>query len=368
MDLPLPPFLFVICQAGAEAALKHELRGLWPDLRLAFSRPGFLTFKRAPDSAIRADTDLRSVFARTWGFSLGHVTGRTPEDVAAEVWRLAGPQRYRHLHVWARDTAPPGEHGFELGLTAAVMEAGQRLAAQQPGVAAGAKPLAVNLLARSGELVLDCVQVEPDQWWVGFHRATTLPTRWPGGVPKLDLPPHAVSRAYRKMNEALLWSGFPITSGDRCVEIGSAPGGACQALLDRGLLVTGIDPAEMHPEVAAHPHFTHLRARGADLKRREFRGVKWLIVDSNVAPSHTLDTVEHIVTHRQVNVRGLLLTLKLLEWELAEAIPAYLERIRGWGYEYVRARQLAFNRQEICVAALRRRAWRRTPRGKTRHG
>ena len=48
---------------------------------------------------------------------------------------------------------------------------------------------------------------------------------------------------------------------------------------------------------------------------------------------------------------GLLLTLKLLDWKLAEEIPSYLGRIRSWGYRRVQARQLAHNRQEICVAA-----------------
>jgi hypothetical protein len=28
-----------------------------------------------------------------------------------------------------------------------------------------------------------------------------------------------------------------------------------------------------------------------------------------------------------------------------------LERVRGWGYNIVRARQLVSNRQEVCVAA-----------------
>jgi 23S rRNA (cytidine2498-2'-O)-methyltransferase len=245
-------------------------------------------------------------------------------------------------------------------LTDRAQAIGQLVAARQPRPET-AKPLPVNLLARAGDAILDCILVAPDQWWIGCHRASSLPTRWPGGVPKIDLPPHAVSRAYLKMQEALLWSGLPIEPGDRCVEIGSSPGGSCQALLDRGLLVAGIDPAEMHEALLAHPNFTHRRARAADLKRREFRGVKWLMVDSNVAPKHTLDTVEHIVTNRQVNVRGMLLTLKLLEWSLADEIPDFLARIRSWGYEHVRARQLAYDRQEICVAALPRRSLRRKP-------
>ena len=43
------------------------------------------------------------------------------------------------------------------------------------------------------------------------------------------LPTDAVSRAYLKMQEALLWSEFNLNPGERCVEIGSAPGGASLA-------------------------------------------------------------------------------------------------------------------------------------------
>ncbi len=177
----------------------------------------------------------------------------------------------------------------------------------------------------------------------------------PGGLRDVALPSDAVSRAYLKMDEALDWSGLPIRAGQLFVEIGCAPGGASQALLARGLNVIGIDPASVDPRVLEHPRFTHIRKRGADVRRRDFRGVSWLAADMNVAPQYTLDTVEEIVTHEAVNIRGLILTLKLVEWNLADEIPAYLERVRRWGYKHVRARQLAHNRQEICVAALRRR-------------
>ena len=133
------------------------------------------------------------------------------------------------------------------------------------------------------------------------------------------------------------------------------PGGSCQALLHRGLLVAGIDPAAMHPTLLAHPRFVHIRKRAADVRRRDFRQVRWLVADMNVAPTFTLDAAEAIVGHRQVNIRGLLLTLKLLDWKLAEQVPDYLARVRSWGFPYVRARQLQFNRQEICVAAFRRK-------------
>jgi 23S rRNA (cytidine2498-2'-O)-methyltransferase len=168
-----------------------------------------------------------------------------------------------------------------------------------------------------------------------------------------------ISRAYHKMQEALLWSQLPVSAGELCVEIGCAPGGSAQALLDRGLRVIGIDPAAVDERLRAHPHFVHVQKRASDVKRRDFARARWLVADSNVAPQTTLDVVEAIVTHRDVHLRGLLLTLKLLDWTFVEQIPEYLDRIRSWGYRDVRARQLAANRREFCVAATRSRQQRR---------
>ena len=162
-----------------------------------------------------------------------------------------------------------------------------------------------------------------------------------------------VSRAYLKMNEALRWSQLPIVEGDLCVELGSAPGGSCQALLERGLQVTGIDPGVMDPRVLRHPNFTHVRARAGDFKRKEFSSTRWLVADANIAPQNTLEAVEHIVTNRRVHIEGMLITLKILDWAMTDQIDDYLDRIRSWGYRHVRARQLAFNRRELCVMAAR---------------
>ena len=75
-------------------------------------------------------------------------------------------------------------------------------------------------IARPGELVLDCVVVEEDLWWAGYHRAATVMSRYPGGMLDLTLPEDAVSRAWLKMEEALRWSRLPLTAGDRVAEIG----------------------------------------------------------------------------------------------------------------------------------------------------
>ena len=111
---------------------------------------------------------------------------------------------------------------------------------------------------------------------------------------------------------------------DECVEIGCAPGGASQALLDRGLFVTGIDPADVDPAVLEHPRFRHLKKRGKEVRRQEFLGVRWLAADMNIAPEATLDEVEAIVTHPGVTIRGMVLTLKFSDWSVAERLPEFV--------------------------------------------
>jgi 23S rRNA (cytidine2498-2'-O)-methyltransferase len=351
MNLERPHFVFVTCQVGAEGAVKKELARLEPGFRFAFSRPGFLTFKAPPE--LRVPRDLELVFGRAYGYSLGKVRGAAPDELAAQVWALFGDRPARRVHAWSRDQRAAGDHGYEPGITAEAQAAAEAIVRHAPRPDTLAPHAAdPRRAAKPDEFVLDCVLVEPDEWWIGYHRAGPPVTRWPGGIMPLDLPAAAVSRAWLKMEEALRWSELPIPVGARVVEIGSAPGGSSQALLARGFEVTGVDPAEMHPDVVANPRFRHLRKRTSHVSRREFRKARWLTADMNVAPQYTLDAVESIVTHAEVSIRGMLLTLKLFEWELAEQVPEYLERIRSWGYNQVRARQLVHNRQEICVAAL----------------
>lgn len=350
-------FLFVVCQVGSEATVKNEVARKHPSFRFSFSRPGFVTF-RIPDEVARdRKLELNCAFARTWGFSLGKAVGTDGQQLARDFWKPF-VQRYpadvlaqfNHLHVWQRDRFVPGDSDFEPGVTPLAEGIGELILEHRSNFGTpGSLPL--NEDAHVDDRILDCVIVEPNEWWFGWHRANAVETRWPGGVPVIDSPENMISRAYLKIEEALRWSELPIQPGDRFVEIGSSPGGSCQALLDRGCLVTGIDPAEMDPLLLANPNFTHLRSRAKKVDRSVFQQFRWLAMDANVAPKYTLDTVEAIVTQPEVRIEGLLLTLKLTDLALAAELPLFHKRIRSWGYRRVRARQLAFNRQEVCVVA-----------------
>lgn len=351
-------FFFVVCQVGSDAVCKRGIAKEYPDAKLSFSRPGFMTFKHQDVERV-INQGFQNAFVRTYGRSIGHVTGEEAHALAREFWDVAASYPAKHLHVWQRDRDMPGNRGFEPGETLLAAEIGKELASRRP-IAGESPPVTLlNQVTAPDDVVLDCMLVDPTDWWIGVHRATSMPRRWPGGVPKISRPEEALSRAYWKMNEAVLWSQIPIKEGDECLELGSSPGGASQFLLECGLHVLGVDPAEMDPSVTEHPNFEHLRKRGAELKKRDLRSVRWLFADSNVPPEQTLETVEGIVKSDHVNIRGLLLTLKFSEWSMADHIPAYLQRIRSWGFQYVKPRQLAYNRQEICLFALKNKAMRR---------
>ena len=348
-------FLFVVCQPGFEAALKHDVTERRGGLRFAVSRPGFVTVRVEPSAELR----FASPFARTWGRSLGKVRDADPRRLAAAVWTLLGERgaaeasTARHLHVWPRTRPLPGDQDFDPAAARAAHDAGELIVAARPS---GGAPLALNRHAASGDAIVDCCLVEPNEWWLGWHRAAAPETRWPGGVPSITSPAHEISRAYFKIVEALLWSELPVRAGDRWVEIGSAPGGASKALLDLGCAVTGVDPAEMDPAVLANPRFTHVRARAKDAKRGAFRDCRWLAIDVNAAPKYTLDTAEAAVNESGARVEGMVLTLKLTDPAYALELPAFEQRVRAWGYADVRARQLAFNRREVCLVATGRAA------------
>jgi 23S rRNA (cytidine2498-2'-O)-methyltransferase len=364
-----PQFLFVSCQCGAEAALKSELAASHPDLRPSFSRPGFVTFKFETPCENVVGYQLRSTFARTWGFSIGKVRGNSAEELAAATWQLPAvaeviaAHKPSDLHVWERDRVVPGDDGFEPGPTPLAAEVDGVLRTTSPIESHRAHAYDTQAASQPNIWVLDVVIVEPGEWWIGAHLTSRRAACWVGGVPRIAPPDDMVSRAYLKMAEALEWSALPFDRGEMCVELGCSPGGAAQALLERGLLVIGIDPAEVDPGVSGHPNFLHVRRRSTEVPKKEFARARWLAVDMNVPPSYTLDAVEDVVVNKTTSIRGLVLTLKLAEWSLAENLRDIVKRVQGWGYRDVRVRQLAFNRQEVCLVALRSRAQRRVKRG-----
>ena len=363
---PPPPggFLLCACQGGAEAALKARMAEVLPAAKPAAWRRGIVSFKlpsaadssAAGSAALAADLLERLVFARTAVHSLGQVTGADPAALAAAAIELAGRAGFANVHAWPRQFEA-GPRGAEAVATAA--EA-RRILLFACGLAGDLDPV-----AGIGDRVLDVVMDTPDRWWVGWHVAAEPATRWPGGIypPATGpLPEAVVSRAWLKLDEAIATFGIEWGPAARVVELGSAPGGACQWLLEAGLDVVGVDPAIVDPTVAAQPRFTQWRMRAREVPLRRFVGVDWLLADMNIDPQSTLASLGRVATAKGVKLAGIVATLKIPDWSRAAELPAWLAAFCDWGFE-PRARQLSSGGREVCVVArpLRARPARRRP-------
>ncbi len=382
-----------------EPLLRGEYLSRVPSANFAFSRPGLITF-RVPQSVLQSsELQPAGLLHRTYGRGIGNVQvpkqavlsvpSNADSELAGKPHRFgvkqflelaqsaeglnnivaaltpglisllsAQPQRsWDGLHFWVRDgLCPAAQWGREQTNEAVPRLHDMEQQFRDAVVAQGwVPPLTAGVSVPDlGRRILDICLVEPHQVLVGEHLVQHTYQRWPGGV--LPLVPTAhppISRAYFKVREAACWAELPINSDDLCVEIGSAPGGSCQWLLEQGCRVIGVDPAEIDPWVMQHPHFSHIRRRGREVKRRDLRGCRWLLSDANLPPNYILDTMQDLLTHPDVRPAGLILTLKLPSTGLLDQWQVYRQRVQAWGFPHVRGRQLVYNRQEVCLVATR---------------
>lgn len=344
-------FLFVTCQVGAEPALKSEISREHPSLKFAYSKPGFLTFKQTGDS-LGLDFELRSVFARSYGLSIGRVKlselSKLPEIIQNLL--TTGAKKKLRLHIWERDFYAPGEEpkGFQNGVLAQKWEKSVREQFSEF--------FENQAQATPDDLVMDLIILEEDLAWVGSHLHSSAHSPWPGGRPPLTLPKEAPSRAYLKLEESLVWSGTKLRRGDTAVEIGSAPGGASFALIERGLNVVGIDPAKMAPYFLQQTRFQHIQKPVADVLREDLpEHIQWFLLDMNVEPRISLFAVDRLVSRMRSTLLGIFLTIKLNDWKIADQIPSMIDHVRAMGMVRIKAAQLSSCRQEIMIFGLTRR-------------
>jgi len=370
---PSPPsvrgsFLLCVCQGGVEQPLIARQQAILPAFAPGAWRRGVVTFRIGPadfdppddffPDLILAHTVIRSL-GQVVGDARGPGSGGVSAAAIEGVLRLVEGGRFDAIHAWPRTARVADAKAADPddGLPVAAVRAAVAMAA---GIDPGSERMAAP--ARRGDLVLDIVLDAPERWWVGWHRVNAPPTSWPGGAYPGTLPAGAVSRAWLKLDEALTTFAVPLTPGERAIEFGASPGGACQRLLEAGLSVVGVDAAVVHEQVAGHPRFEQWRMRAREVPLARFRGCEWLLADMNIDPADTMDALGRVLEPGAARPKGVIATLKMPTWSRAAEIDGWLAAFRSWGY-VPQARHLSTAGREICVVALRGRGGRgRGPR------
>ncbi len=344
-----PRFYFAACQVGAEKAVKAEVLAERPELRFAFSRPGFVTFKEDPASI--APLALNApLFTRLWG----EVVDQT-RDPAALPGLLSRIPPDAPVHAFDRDRFMPGDEHEGYAFDEKIRSI--------PEISAFLAQRAART-PESGDTVYDLLWIDDFHVFLGRHAQTDRLLPLPGNFPGLTLPPTAPSRAWLKLEEAILRFKPVVQPGWQALEIGCAPGGATTALLDRGFRVTGIDPQFMAEPVAGNPLFTHIRKPARYVTREDLNGVNpdWIVMDMSIPPKDALGELSHVLgllreLHgKKLAVRRGFLTLKLNDWKYASEISFYIKRLGQLGFENLKPSQLANNRQEFFVFSGKFRA------------
>ncbi|MBP9679828.1 MAG: hypothetical protein KBD76_00365 [Bacteriovorax sp.] len=301
-------FFYFLCNPGSESFLKEEIRLIYPELRFAYSTEGFLTFKETRPLG----KTLRPVFCRHFGRFL--MRGSL-EEVRIRATQLGGL-----AHFYSKD----GD----------IFECSK---------------------IRFGDYALEIIKVSAngkDQYYLGEFKSSLLTAPWPGGFSPHQLPEISPSRAYLKVLDGIDYVGAELRPGEHALEIGSSPGGATYALLEKGLSVEGIDPGEMSEVCLQHPKFFHHHQSIQHFKVFELQNhVHWLFVDMNLPPEGTLREIEKVVEKVRPSLKGAFITLKMTKFELVSRVPMYLSIVGKMGLKVVLATQLPSHKQEFLIYA-----------------
>lgn len=95
--------------------------------------------------------------------------------------------------------------------------------------------------------------------FMGLSLASHNISDWAGGVRRFRREKDQISRAEFKMLEALEAFRIDLPAGGVALDLGAAPGGWTRVLRQKGQYVTAVDPAEMHPRLAADRGVRHKR-------------------------------------------------------------------------------------------------------------
>lgn len=301
-------FFYFLCNPGSETFLKEEIRLIYPELRFAYSTEGFLTFKEVRPLG----KTLRPVFCRHFG---RFIMRGTLEEVESKAREFSLPTLF-----YSKD----GE------------------IYRSPKIKFNEKVLEIIKVTANGK----------DQYYLGEFYSSLLNSPNPGGFSKAELPEIAPSRAYLKVLDGVEYVGAQLHPLEHALEIGSSPGGATYALLEKGLSVEGIDPALMSEICLNHPKFHHHHTSIQEFKVFELKNhVDWLFVDMNLPPEGALREIEKVVLKVKPSLKGAFITLKMTKLELVSRVPMYLTFVSNMGLSVVLATQLHSHKQEFLIYA-----------------
>ena len=159
----------------------------------------------------------------------------------------------------------------------------------------------------------------------------------------------APSRAAMKLDEALAELGHEPGPGETCADLGAAPGGWTQRLVERGARVLAVDPGRLRPELERHPKVRHVAGSAFAFEPDE--PVDWLFCDMAWRPLEVAQLLAKWA--RRGWATHLVANIKLPMRDKNPILFRVRRILEDAGWRQLSVRQLYHDRDEVTVTARR---------------
>ena len=208
----------------------------------------------------------------------------------------------------------------------------------------------ITFVVREADYVLS-VYVAATSILVGMSKPEANLSDWNGGAVRFQREEEQISRAKFKLLEAERTFGIDFSSFTNALDIGAAPGGWTSFLLERGLSVTAVDPAKMHPSLLHNPKLTIVR-KNADSVKFELEQFDLLVCDMSWSPKLTARLVIDLLYSLTIGGTAVV-TIKLLSKKPLALIKEVTAMYTDARLQIVEAKQLFHNRDEITLYMIK---------------
>ena len=191
------------------------------------------------------------------------------------------------------------------------------------------------------------ILVNENNAYLGLSLAQHNLSNWAGGVRRFAKEKGQISRAEFKLLEALEQFHLELPARSHALDLGASPGGWTRVLRQKGVLVTAVDPGQLHPSLAHDKAIRHLPI-AAEKYLTQYPDSYDLIVndmrlDARDSARLMVKYAPYLYAHGEA-----IMTLKLPTADPLKPLDHALNILKD-AFTIVQTRQLFHNRHEVTV-------------------
>ena len=214
---------------------------------------------------------------------------------------------------------------------------------------AAVDPIMIELGAKPSQQqpdIIIAVYAAENKLYIGLGTPADMLSDWPGGAIRFQREEGQISRAKFKLLEAERAFGLDYEGYRNALDIGAAPGGWTSLLLERGLRVTAVDPANLHPSIAKHPRLTYMKRNASEVSFKP-SSFDLFVCDMSWSPMLMSKLVLELKDALAPGATAII-TIKLMHRKPLQTIREVIARL-GEAFMLCKAKQLFHNREEITL-------------------